>query len=52
MSAPIAEPAVVVDPTGRRHRLGLSPAGHAALFARALHAHQASRCAAAPARAP
>jgi hypothetical protein len=40
MSAPIPEPALVVDPTGRRHRLGLSPAGHVALFARALHAHQ------------
>jgi hypothetical protein len=40
--APIAEPVRVVDPTGRRHRLVLSPAGHVALFARALHAHQAA----------
>jgi hypothetical protein len=40
-AAPIAEPADVVDPTGRRHRLALSPAGHVALFARALHAAQA-----------
>ena len=39
MSA-IAEPAAVVDPAGRHHRLALSPAGHVALFARALHAHQ------------
>jgi hypothetical protein len=38
---PIAEPADVVDPAGRRHRLTLTPAGHVALFARALHAAQA-----------
>jgi hypothetical protein len=37
-TAPIPEPADVVDPTGRRHRLALTPSGHAALFARALHA--------------
>jgi hypothetical protein len=36
----IPEPAAVVDPAGRRHRLVLSPAGHVALFARALHVHQ------------
>src|SRR5919202_6043606 len=39
--APIAAPVAVVDPTGRRQRLTLSPADHVALFARALHAHQA-----------
>src|SRR4051794_41579140 len=40
-AAAIAEPADVVDPAGRRHRLTLTPAGHVALFARALHAAQA-----------
>jgi len=36
----IAESAAVLDPAGRRHALRLSPAGHVALFARALHLHQ------------
>src|SRR4051794_16975098 len=40
-AAAIAEAADVVDPAGRRHRLTLTPAGHVALFARALHAAQA-----------
>ena len=40
MSAAIDTPATVVDPAGRRHALRLSPAGHVALFARALHLHQ------------
>jgi CHC2 zinc finger len=40
-AAAILEPADVLDPAGRRHRLTLSPAGHVALFARALHAAQA-----------
>jgi CHC2 zinc finger len=40
-AAAIAEPADVVDPAGRHHRLTLTPAGHVALFARALHAAQA-----------
>ena len=40
MSAAIDTPAAVVDPAGRRHALRLSPAGHVALFARALHLHQ------------
>src|SRR4051794_36531593 len=34
----IAEPVNLVDPTGVRQAIRLSPAGHVALFVRALHA--------------
>ena len=36
--ADIAEPVDLVDPTGARRATSLSPAGHVALFVRALHA--------------
>lgn len=36
--AAIAEPVDLVDPTGARRATSLSPAGHVALFVRALHA--------------
>ena len=43
MSAPdIAEPVDLVDPTGTRRAATLSPAGHVALFVRALHAPAAA----------
>src|SRR3954451_7150977 len=32
-TAPVPDPADVIDPTGRRHRLALTPGGPAALFA-------------------
>ena len=38
----IAEPVDVVDPTGARRATTLSPAGHVALFVRALHAPAAA----------
>jgi hypothetical protein len=39
---PIAEPVDLVDPTGVRRATRLSPAGHVALFVRALHAPAAT----------
>ena len=43
MSAPdIAEPVDLVDPSGTRRTATLSPAGHVALFVRALHAPAAA----------
>ena len=36
--ADIAQPVDLVDPTGARRAVSLSPAGHVALFVRALHA--------------
>jgi hypothetical protein len=38
----IAEPVDVVDPSGARRAIALSPAGHVALFVRALHAPAAA----------
>jgi hypothetical protein len=40
--APIPEPVELVDPTGARCSRALSPAGHVALFVRALHAPAAA----------
>jgi hypothetical protein len=40
--AAIAEPVELVDPTGARRSVRLSPAGHVALFARSLHAPAAT----------
>jgi hypothetical protein len=40
--AAIAEPVELVDPTGARRSLTLTPAGHVALFVRALHAPAAT----------
>ena len=41
-SAAIADPVALVDPTGARRTVRLSPAGHVALFVRALHAPAAA----------
>jgi hypothetical protein len=41
-AAAISEPVDLIDPLGVRRRLTLSPAGHVALFARALHTYAAT----------